>query len=619
MTDDGADATPPRLTRLSTQDWSRAKARARASVKALAFDLAKLYAQRSAARGWAFSDDTEWGRELAAGFPFEETPDQLAAIEAVTADMEQARPMDRIVCGDVGYGKTEVAIRAAFKAVQDGKQVIVLAPTTILAQQNYQVFAERYAPFPVRVEVLSRFKTEAKQRQALKALARGEVDVLIGTHRLLSEDVRPKDLGLVVIDEEQRFGVGHKEHFTHLRRTVDVLTLSATPIPRTLQMALSGVRDLALIETPPLDRMPVATHVGRFDPSMAANAIRRELARDGQIYYVHNRVEDIDSAAARVAKLVPEGRVAVAHGQMHEHELEQVMLHFLEGEIDILVCTTIIENGLDIPTANTLVVEQAERLGLAQLYQLRGRVGRSSHKAYAYLFYGDIDRMTPAAGERLKTIHDFTALGSGFRIAMKDLEIRGAGNLLGPEQSGQMAAVGFDLYVQMLKEAVGELTGEAVPEPPDVRMDLPLDAFIPADYIPDEESRIEAYHDLAGAQDTSELAIIESRLIDRYGGPLPAPVRGLIQVLDLKAMAAAAGLSEVVVRRDTATLLRIDLTPRQLSVLGREGLKVRYVENAQKLVVTLGVSAVGTELDPDQVTGGLGEALRAILTTVVQA
>ena len=558
-------------------------------------------------------------RSSAAGFPFEETPDQGAAIEAVRQDMEQTRPMDRLVCGDVGYGKTEVAIRAAFKAAQDGKQAIVLAPTTILAQQHHQVFSDRYAPFPVVVDVLSRFKTAKEQSEVLKRFEAGETDVLIGTHRLLSEDVRPKALGLLVVDEEQRFGVGHKEHFTHLRKTVDVLTLSATPIPRTMQMALSGVRDLSLIETPPEDRLPIETRVGSYDPAETAAAIRRELAREGQVYYVHNRIQDIDTVAARVSRLVPEARIAVAHGRMPEHALEQVMLRFLEGDIDVFVCTTIVENGLDIQSANTLIVERAERMGLAQLYQLSGRVGRSAHRGYAYLFYGDAELLTTTATERLKTIRDFTQLGSGFKIALKDLEIRGAGNLLGPEQSGQMAAVGFDLYVQMLKEAVGELVGEPVSEPPDVRMDLPVDAYIPVDYIVDEENRIEAYQDLSSAADLEELAGVQEMLTDRYGSPLPPPVKGLVDVLELRLMAADAGIADVQVRKDKATLSPIELTGKQISVLSRGGRRLSYVENAEKLVLGLGGVALGSELSGEDVVKELRDLLHAILTTVVQA
>ena len=455
----GPDQAAPKITRLNTADWSKATAKARKAAKKLAFDLVDLYARRSTVSGFAYSPDTEMQREMEALFPFDETPDQLAAIADVKADMESGEPMDRLVCGDVGYGKTEVAIRAAFKATQDGKQVMVLCPTTILAQQHFTTFSERFAPFPVRVEVLSRFRSKAQQAEALAGFAAGTVDVLIGTHRLLSRDVVPRDLGLVVVDEEQRFGVEHKEHLKNLREQVDVLTLTATPIPRTLQMSLSGVRDMSIIDTPPPNRFPVQVHVGEYDPEVVRGAIRRELERGGQVYYISNRVKSIDTAGRRVHAAAPEARVAIAHGQMSEHQLEREMERFAAGEVDVLVSTTIIESGIDNPHTNTLVIEDSQRLGLAQLYQLKGRVGRSHVRAYAYFLFSTASQLTEQAYERLTAIRETAELGGGLKVAMRDLEIRGAGSLLGAEQHGQMSAVGFELYASMLREAVAEVRG----------------------------------------------------------------------------------------------------------------------------------------------------------------
>ncbi len=554
----GPDGKAPKITRLSTNDWARATQKARASAKKLAFDLAQLYAQRSMIEGHAFSADTVWQRELEDGFAFEETPDQLAAVAAVKSDMERAVPMDRLVCGDVGYGKTEVAIRAAAKAVLDDRQVIVLAPTTILAQQHYATFCERFAPFPVRVEMLSRFRSHAQQCRILGDLALGKVDILIGTHRLLQKDVVPKDLGLVVVDEEQRFGVGHKEHLKNMRKTVDVLTLTATPIPRTLQMSVAGVRDLSVIDTPPEDRLEVATEVGAYDRDRVREAIARELDRDGQVFYVYNRVQTIAAVARRVEALAPDARVAVAHGQMHEHELEKVMRAFLANEIDVLVCTTIIESGIDIPTANTLIVEGAERLGLGQLYQLRGRVGRSHHRAYAYFFFSDEAVLTHAAMERLSTIRQFTQLGSGLKIAMRDLEIRGAGNILGPEQHGHMAAVGFELYCQMLRDAIADAQGEPVQPREEAKMSLPIEAYLPATYVGDEDLRVEAYRQVADALDPEGVLLVARALADRFGPP-PAPVANLLEVARLRLIAGHSGVREVVVSDAT---LRIDFDER---------------------------------------------------------
>ena len=464
----GAEGSSPRVTRLNTADWSKATGKARKAARKLAFDLVDLYARRATVTGFAYGEDTPWQLEMEAAFPFEETPDQLAAIADVKADMESDKPMDRLICGDVGYGKTEVAIRAAFKATQDGKQVMVLCPTTILAQQHFTNFSDRFAPFPVKVEVLSRFRSEEQQKIALAGFAAGEIDVLVGTHRLLSRDVAPKNLGLVIIDEEQRFGVEHKEHMKNLREQVDVLTLSATPIPRTLQMSLSGVRDMSVIDTPPPNRFPVNVHVGEWDEDVVSGAIRRELERGGQIYYVSNRVKTIDDAVRRVTAAAPEARVGVAHGQMSERELEQIMEAFAANEYDVLVATTIIESGIDNPHSNTLIIEDSQRLGLAQLYQLKGRVGRSHVKAYAYFLFPATQSLTEQAVERLTAIGENTELGSGIKVAMRDLEIRGAGSLLGAEQSGQMSAVGFDLFAAMLKEAVSEARGEPLVAYPDI-------------------------------------------------------------------------------------------------------------------------------------------------------
>ena len=469
----------PALSRLNGADWQRTKSRVRAAVREIAQELVVLYQKRVNSAGHAFGPDTPWQRELEESFPYVETPDQLKAIDDVKVDMEADAPMDRLVCGDVGFGKTEVAIRAAFKAVQDGKQAAVLVPTTLLASQHFQTFSDRFAGYPVRVEMLSRFLTPAQTRQVIDGLADGSVDVVIGTHRLLSGDLIFKDLGLLVVDEEQRFGVTHKEAIKKLRTDVDVLTLTATPIPRTLEMSLTGIRDLTLLNTPPADRQPILTYVGEYDDRAVAEAVRRELLREGQVFYVHNRIVDIEKVAAELRGLVPEARVAVAHGQMDEGALERVVLDFWEGEYDVLVCTTIIESGIDMPTVNTLVVDRADRLGLGQLHQLRGRVGRAGQRAYAYLLFPADQALSEEAYERLRTIGEHTELGSGFQIAMRDLEIRGAGNLLGGDQSGHIAAVGYDLYVQMVSEAVAELKGEELRPPAEIKLDLPVTANLP--------------------------------------------------------------------------------------------------------------------------------------------
>jgi len=541
----------PSLSKLGGGDWTKTKARVKAEVQEVAQELVVLYQKRLHSPGHAYPQDTPWQRELEESFPYRETPDQLKAIEEVKADMESDRPMDRLVCGDVGFGKTEVALRAAFKAVQDGKQVAVLVPTTLLATQHFQTFSDRFASYPVRVEVLSRFLTAAQSRDVAEGVRTGDVDIVIGTHRLLSQDVQFKELGLLVVDEEQRFGVSHKEQIKQLATDVDVLTLSATPIPRTLELSLTGIRDLTLLNTPPAERQPILTYVGEQDDRAIAEAIRRELLREGQVFFVHNRVRDIEDVARKLRELVPEARVAVAHGQMDEGSLEKVVLDFWEGAFDVLVCTTIIETGIDMPTVNTLVVDRADRLGLGQLHQLRGRVGRSGQRAYAYLFHPRDVTLTEEAYERLKTIGEATELGSGFRIAMRDLEIRGAGTLLGTGQSGHIAAVGYDLYVQMVHEAVQELKGEPVKEPAEVKLDLPLDAHLDEAYVPKEELRLEAYRRLAEVTADAEVDDIRAEWEDRYG-PVPPEAEKLLDVARLRAEAHRLGIREINVTKGPA-------------------------------------------------------------------
>ena len=543
----------PRLTRLGSGEWQKTKQRVRQAVTDLARELVTIYAAREVFPGHPFPADTPWQLELEASFPYLETPDQLVAIAEVKRDMESPRPMDRLICGDVGYGKTEIALRAAFKAAMDGKQVAVLVPTTVLAQQHYETFRRRLAPFPVRVGLLSRFLSEREQQEVVKALAEGSLDIVIGTHRLLQKDVHFRDLGLVIIDEEQRFGVAHKEHLKKLRREVDVLTLSATPIPRTLYMALGGVRDMSLLETPPESRLPIKTYVAQYDGRLVREAIRRELARGGQVFYVHNRVQSIGEAARRVQELVPEARIAIAHGQMDEEELALVMEEFVAGRVDVLVCTTIIESGLDIPNVNTIIIENADRLGLAQLYQLRGRVGRGTHRAYAYLLYESPERMTDAARKRLEAIFEATELGAGFQIALRDLEIRGAGNLLGPEQSGHVAAVGLDLYSRLLAEAArrmrAAMRGEVPPPPregPDVVLDLPITGYLPDSYVPDLNQRLALYQRLAEATSPEAVEEIAQEMADRFG-PAPPPTQGLLELARLRALARQAGVRSLAV------------------------------------------------------------------------
>ncbi len=535
----------PALDRMGGADWSRRKSKARKAVRQIAAELIKLYAARQATQGHAFGPDTVWQRELEDSFSYVETPDQLACIDEVKRDMERVVPMDRLVCGDVGYGKTEIAVRAAFKAVQDGMQVAVLVPTTLLVQQHHATFADRYASYPVTVAPLSRFQTEAESKKTLDGLASGAVDVVVGTHRLLSGEVQFKNLGLVIIDEEQRFGVEHKEALKKLRLNVDVLAMSATPIPRTLEMAVTGIREMSVIATPPEERHPVLTFAGPYDDAQAVAAIRRELAREGQVFFIHNRVQSIQATAKRLAELVPEARVVTAHGRMSERELEQVMVDFWQRRADVLVCTTIVEAGLDISTANTLLIERADLMGLSQLHQLRGRVGRGRDRGYAYFFYPPQKALTETAHGRLATMAAHTDLGAGMAIAMKDLEIRGAGNLLGGEQSGHIADVGFDLYLRLVGEAVEEFRGDA-PEPePEMRIELPVEAHLPTGYVESERLRLEMYKRLAQVRTEADLAAVSAELADRYGAP-PEPVQALLDVARFRLLCRSAGVHEVV-------------------------------------------------------------------------
>ncbi|MFW5718621.1 MAG: transcription-repair coupling factor [Halanaerobium sp.] len=533
----GSDAGNPKLYKLGSSDWKKVKEKVQKSVEEMAVGLLELYAERETLRGYQFSEDDVWQQEFEESFPYEETPDQKEAIEDVKDDMESKKPMDRLLCGDVGYGKTEVAIRAAFKAALDSKQTAVLVPTTILAQQHYNTFAERIEEFPVNIGMLSRFSTGAEQRKTLKKLIKGEIDILIGTHRLLSKDVIFDDLGLLIIDEEQRFGVTHKEKLKDLKRNVDVLTLTATPIPRTLHMALVGVRDMSLIETPPENRYPIRTFIKEYNKELIASAIRRELAREGQIYFVHNRVKDIEKTAGKLQKLMPEAKIAVAHGQMNEKRLEKIMYDFYHHKFDILVCTTIIETGLDIPNVNTIIINHADKMGLSQLYQLRGRVGRTNRIAYAYLLYERDRILAEVAEKRLKAIKEFSSLGSGFKIAMRDLEIRGAGNLLGPEQSGHIAAVGFSLYTKLLEGTIEELKGKSDQEKIEVEIDLNLDAYIPDAYIKYEARKIEIYKKIKAIEDEADALDTIDELIDRFGEP-PVELMRLINTARLKYLAS---------------------------------------------------------------------------------
>jgi transcription-repair coupling factor (superfamily II helicase) len=565
----GVGDSRPSLHRLGTSDWEQVKARAKRAVAEIADDLLELYAARSVVQGHAFSPDVAWQAELEASFPYAETEDQLVAVEAVKQDMEQGRPMDRLICGDVGYGKTEVALRAAFKAIMDGKQVAVLVPTTVLAQQHYTNFSRRLAAFPVNIAMLSRFQTPAQQDRTVDGMGSGTIDLVIGTHRLFSNDVSFKDLGLLIVDEEQRFGVAHKERIKQMRTEVDVLTLTATPIPRTLHMSLTGVRDLSSIETPPEDRLPIKTFVGEFDDNLIRQAVLRETDRNGQVYFVHNRVQGIEQMTARLGKIVPEARMAIAHGQMHERDLSSVMLAFAEGEYDVLVCTSIIESGLDIPNANTIIINRADQFGLAQLYQLRGRVGRSAVRAYAYLLVDKYKILTDEARRRLEAIQEASELGAGFRIAMEDLEIRGAGELLGARQHGHIVAVGFDLYTRLLAQAVqaarerisdeASRSSTSSPGPagatpgwpgrdmaiqPAVTLDLNLPARIPEGYVPETALRLQLYRRLARLTELGAVDDIAQELADRFG-PIPEQVQNLFYIVRVKILAIRAGVEAI--------------------------------------------------------------------------
>ncbi len=533
----GGAHSDPELSKLGGVGWQRKKDKVAAAVLDLASDMVDLQALREAQPGMAFPPDSEWQAEFEAAFPYEETPDQLTSLVEIKRDMERARPMDRLICGDVGYGKTELAIRAAFKAIDNGKQVAVLVPTTVLAEQHYRTFSERLAEYPFVVESISRFRSAGEQKRIVQRLAQGGVDIIIGTHRLVSADVRFKDLGLVIIDEEQRFGVEHKERLKRLRQTVDVLTMTATPIPRTLHLSLLGIRDISNLETPPRDRLAIETRIARFDPQLIRHAMLRELNREGQIYFVHNRVQNIHEIADRIQQIVPEARIAIGHGQMNEHELESAMVRFVRRDVDVLVATTIIESGLDIPNANTIFINQADNYGLADLHQLRGRVGRFKHRAYAYLLL-DADRsVTPNAARRLKAIEEFTELGAGFKIAMRDLEIRGAGNILGTQQSGHIAAVGYELYCQLLENAVRRLKNQPLRTHLEVNVELPWRAFLPRDYVQGQKLRIEVYRRLGRIRRLDRLEDFKGELRDRFG-PLPEAAGWLLRLGELRLLAA---------------------------------------------------------------------------------
>jgi transcription-repair coupling factor (superfamily II helicase) len=572
----GAGGAHPPLSKLGGKAWEAMKARARRAAQELAGELLNLYAERRRRPGHAFAEDGEWLREFEARFPYQETPDQRDAIEHVKGDMERAQPMDRLICGDVGYGKTEVALRAAFKAADDGKQVLVLAPTTILAQQHYGTFSERLKDYPFTIEHVSRFRSAKEQRDAIAAFNDGRVDILIGTHRLLSRDLRGKDIGLMVVDEEQRFGVKQKELLRQLKLKVDVIAMSATPIPRTLQMSLAGMRDISVIETPPEGRRPVKTYVGEYDEALVKQAIMREKERGGQAFFVHNRVETIDETAERLRGLCPGVSFEVAHGQLDEKALEQRMLSFLRGEADVLVATSIIESGIDIPQANTLVIERADAFGLAQLYQIRGRVGRSRERAYAYLLYPSAAALTEEATKRLSALSDYTELGAGFKIAMRDLEIRGAGNLLGDEQSGHVAALGFELYLAMLDEAVRGMDGAAAEDEPEpVRLDVNVDAYVPTDYVPYEQAKVDVHRRVAAARDVADLALLRDELEDRFG-PVPEPLENLIALQQARIKLGRAGARAVSFRGETLAATPLELTPDQAQELRDRVPAARY-------------------------------------------
>jgi transcription-repair coupling factor (superfamily II helicase) len=584
----GAGGAHPPLSKLGGTRWDTIKARARRAAQELAGELLNLYAERKRREGHAFPLDTDWQREFEDAFPYAETPDQRDAIEFVKADMEAPRPMDRLICGDVGYGKTEVALRAAFKSVQDGKQVMMLVPTTILAQQHYGTFTERLKDYPVMIDQVSRFRPAAEQKAAVARFAAGEADILIGTHRLLSRDVRPKDLGLLIVDEEQRFGVKQKELLRQLKLRVDVISMSATPIPRTLQMSLAGVRDISVIETPPEGRRPVKTYVGEYDEELVRRALLREKERHGQAFFLHNRVETIDETAVRLRGLCPGLRFEVAHGQMDESLLEKRMLSFLRGDADVLVCTSIIESGIDIPQANTLIVERADIFGLSQLYQIRGRVGRSRERAYAYLLYPSAAALTVEAAQRLSALSDYTELGAGFKIAMRDLELRGAGNLLGDEQSGHVAALGFELYMQMLDEAVeaSDTEGAATDDWEPVRLDVNVDAYVPSDYIPYEQAKVDVHRRIAGSREVADLVLLREELEDRFG-ELPDPLRNLIALQQARIKLGQAGARAVTIRGDRLAVTPIELDSVRAKKIRAEIPEALYESGKSQLSVRL--------------------------------
>jgi len=584
----GSDDKQPKLNRLGGAEWVKTKAKVKKAIEDMAHDLLKLYAERESSRGYAFQADTEWQKQFEDLFPYEETPDQLRCIEEVKGDMEKIRPMDRLLCGDVGYGKTEVAIRGAFKAVMDNKQVAFLVPTTILAQQHYNNLVQRFSGFPVTVEMLSRFRSPSQQKAVLELARTGNVDILVGTHRLLSKDIVFKDLGLLIIDEEQRFGVKHKEALKQLKRSVDVLTLTATPIPRTLHMAMIGIRDMSVIEDPPEERFPVQTYVMAYNESIIADAIAREAARGGQVYYVYNRVQGIHQVAAKLAQMLPDLKVGVGHGQMSERELENLMMDYYEGEYDILVCTTIIETGLDISNVNTIIIHDADKLGLSQLYQLRGRVGRSNRQAYAYLMYEKDKVLTEVAEKRLKAIKEFTEFGSGFKIAMRDLEIRGAGNLLGSEQHGHMAAIGYDLYVKLLEETIHELKGEVVTKYEDTSIELNVNAYIAESYISNQSQKIEIYKKIASIRNLQDLYAIEEEIEDRYGD-IPASARNLLYISYIKAIGQQLRVTNITQKENDIKIAFKDsskLKPENIGdVLHSFGKKVTFHATAEPYFV----------------------------------
>jgi transcription-repair coupling factor (superfamily II helicase) len=607
----------PSLDRLGGSDWARRKGRARKAVREIAAELIKLYAARQATKGFAFGPDTPWQGELEDAFPFTETPDQLSTVDEVKADMRRVVPMDRLVCGDVGYGKTEIAVRAAFKAVQDGKQVAVLVPTTLLVQQHLSTFEERMGAFPVTLKALSRFQTDKEAREVVEGLREGSVDIVIGTHRLLNPDIRLKDLGLIIVDEEQRFGVEHKEQMKRLRTSVDVLSMSATPIPRTLEMAITGIREMSTITTPPEERHPVLTYVGGYEDRTVVAAIRRELLREGQVFYIHNRVQSIEKAAARIRELVPEARVATAHGQMGEHQLEQVMLDFWEKRFDVLVCTTIVESGLDVSNANTMIIERADTLGLSQLHQLRGRVGRSRERAYAYFLYPQEKPLTETAHERLATLAQHSDLGGGMAIAMKDLEIRGAGNLLGGEQSGHIADVGFDLYVRLVGEAVHEFKGDDTPDLGEVRIELPVDAHLPHEYIPSERLRLEMYKRLAEVREDADVDLLREEMVDRYGEP-PIEVQSLLFVALFRARARRAGIKEATIAGRNVRFAPVVLPDSRVVRLQRLYPKSIAKPQVETLLVPRPLAPVVGHPIPQPISGmALLEWARGVIDTVI--